>query len=197
MNSARMSPGQEPDELLYELNSRRERLNVCNPSEGPTDLQSENIILQALPPEYERIRTSHLEKTGFGITDIRRMMSAIYAFNLARLSSTTGIPGRGAAMPTAKGNRRDITCHYCERAGHFKNTCPSAASTGSSDNNESNGTNRRTSSRTDGVNEAVSVAVKRHASRQATGGDRFRTTTLLTTAMPTPAPLKTQTATPT
>ena len=158
MNSARISPGQEPDEVLYELNTRRERLNACNPPEGPTDRQFENIILQALPPEYERIRTSYLEKTDFGVADIRRMMSAIYAVNLARLSSTMGIAGLGVSMSTAENNRRNITCHYYERAGHSKNTCPSASSMGSIDNNESNGTNRRTSSRTDGVNEAGSVA---------------------------------------
>ena len=197
MNSARMSPGQEPDEFVYELNSRRERLNACHLPEGPTDRQFENIILQALPPEYERILTSHLDKTDFGVADIRRMMSAIYAVNLARLSLTAGIAGRGAAMPTAEDNYRNITSHYCERAGHFKNTCPSAPSTGSSDNNECNGTNRITSNRTDGVNEAGSVAGKRHASRQAAGGGRVCTTTLLTTAAPTPAPFKTQTATPT
>ena len=163
MNSARMSPGQDPDEFLYELDTRRERLNACDPPEGSTDRQFEDIILQALPPEYERIRTSHLEKPDFGIADIRRMMSAIYAANLARWSSKTEIAGRGAAMPAVEENRI-------------------------SDNNESNGTNSRTSSRADGVNEADSVAVKGHASRQATERGGVRTTTLLTTATPTAVP---------
>ena len=124
MNSARMSPGDNPDEFLYELDTRRESLNAYDPLEGPTDRQFEDIIPQALPPEYERIRTSHLEKPDFRIADIRRMMSAIYAANLARSSSTKGIAGRGAAMSAAEDNRRDITCHYCERPRHFKNTCP-------------------------------------------------------------------------
>ena len=124
MNSARMSPGQDPDEFLYELDTRRERLNACDPPEGPADRQFEDIILQALPPEYERIRISHLEKPDFGIADIRRMMSAIYAANLARSSSTTGIVRHEAAMSAAEYKRRDITCHYCERAGHFKNRYP-------------------------------------------------------------------------
>ena len=124
MNSTRMSPGQDPDEFLYELDTRRERLNACDPSEGPTDRQFEDIILQALPPEYEHICTSHLEKPDFGIADIRRMVSAIYAANLARLSLTMEIARRGAAMPAEEDNHRDTICHYCERAGHFKNTCP-------------------------------------------------------------------------
>ena len=124
MNSARMSPGQNPDEFLYELDTRRERLNACDPPEGSLDRQFEDIILQALPPEYERIRISHLEKPNIGIADIRRIMSAIYAANLARSSSTIWIAGRGAAMPAIEDNCRDILFLYCERAGHFKNTCP-------------------------------------------------------------------------
>ena len=124
MNSARMSPGQDSDEFLYELDTCREHLNAGDPPETPTDRQFEDIIFQALPPEYECIRTSHLEKPDFGIADIRRTMPAIYAANFARSSSTTGIAGRGAAMPAAEDNRRNIICHYCERAGHFKKTCP-------------------------------------------------------------------------
>ena len=124
MNSTRMSRVQHPDKFLHELETRRKRLNACDPSEGPTDRQFEDIIFQALPPEYERIRTSHLEKRDFDIADIRRMLFAIYAANLARSSSTTGIARRGAAMPAAENNRKDVICHYCKRAGHFKNTCP-------------------------------------------------------------------------
>ena len=110
MNSARMSPGQDPDEFLYELDTRRECLNACDPPERPTDRQFEDIILHALPPEYERIRTSHLEMHDFGITDICRMMSAIYAANLAHSSSTTGIAGRGVTIPAPEDKRRDIIC---------------------------------------------------------------------------------------
>ena len=124
MNSVRMSPSQDPDKLLYELDTRRERLNACDPQEGPMDRQFEDIILQALPAEYERIRTSHLEKSDFRIADIRRMMPAIYAANLARSSSMTGNTRRGAAMSAAEDNRRDIICHYRKCVGHFRNTCP-------------------------------------------------------------------------
>ena len=124
MSSAQMSPGQDPDGFLYELDTRRERFNACDSPEGPTDRQFEDIILQALPPEYEHISTSHLEKSDFGIADICRIMSAIYAANLAHSSLTTGIAGRGAAMPAEEDNRRDIICHYYKRAGHFKKTCP-------------------------------------------------------------------------
>ena len=57
-------------------------------------------------------------------TSASDVLSAIYATNLARSSSTMGIARRGTAMPAEEDNRRDIICHYCERASHFKNTCP-------------------------------------------------------------------------
>ena len=56
MNCARMSPGQDPDEFLCELDTCRERLNACDPPKGPTGRQFEDIVLQALPLEYARIR---------------------------------------------------------------------------------------------------------------------------------------------
>ena len=99
-----MSSGQDPDVFLYDLDTRCKRLSACDPPEGPTDRQFEGIILQALPPEYERIRTSYLEKPDFGIADIHRMMSAIYAANLARSSLTTGLRGAGLPCP-----RKNIT----------------------------------------------------------------------------------------
>ena len=98
MNSARTSQGQDLDKFVNEIDTRRERLNACDHTEGPSIRE---IIIQALPPEYERIHTLHLEKPDFGIADIHRMMTAIYAANLARSSSSTGIAGRGAAMPAA------------------------------------------------------------------------------------------------
>ena len=106
MNSARMSPGQDPDEFLHKLDTRRELLNVCDPPERPKDRQFEDIILQALPPEYERIRTSYLEKPDFGIVGIRRRTSAVYAANLARLSSTTRLARHRAAIPAAEQSQK-------------------------------------------------------------------------------------------
>ena len=195
MNSARISLGQDSDKFLYELDSRRERLNACDSPKGPTDRQFEDIVLQALPPEYERIRTSHLEKADFGIADIRRAMCDIYAVNPARSSSTTGIAGRGAAMPAAEDNRRDIVCHYCERAGHFKNTCRLRAKH-EQKRQQREQRNEQKNQQQD-VRRQRGRQAKRHASRQAMRGGSPRAATLLTTATSTAAPLKTQSATPT
>ena len=98
MTSTRMRPGQYPDDYLYHMDNFQDRLIACDPPEGPTDRQYENIMLQALLSEYDRIRQTHLERRDFRLADIRRMMAAIYADNLSRSESSKGIAGRGAAM---------------------------------------------------------------------------------------------------
>ena len=98
MTSMRMRPGQHPDEYLYHKDSCQDRLNACNPPEGPTDRQYEDIILHALPSEYDRIRRTHLERRKFGLADIRRMIAVIYVDNLSRSETLRGIAGHGAAM---------------------------------------------------------------------------------------------------
>ena len=129
-----MSPGQDPAEFLYELDTRRERLNACEPPEGPTDVNSRtsssklfrrSTSASAHPPREARLRDRRHSPH-----DVRYLCGQSCPF------------GRGAAISTAGDNHRDVFCHYCERAGQIKNTCPlSAPSTSSSDNNESNGTN--------------------------------------------------------
>ena len=97
MTSTRMHPDQDPDDYSYRMDSCRDRLNACDRPEGPTDRQYEDIILQALSLEYDRIRQTHLQRRDFDLADIRRMMAAIYADNLSRSDSSKGIAGRGAA----------------------------------------------------------------------------------------------------
>ena len=75
--SMRMHPGEDPDEDLYHKDSCRDRLNACDPPEGPKDRHYEDVILQTLPSESDRIRQTHLERRDFGLADIRLMMLAI------------------------------------------------------------------------------------------------------------------------
>ena len=77
MNNMSMRSGQDLDEYLYIMDSCRDCLNPCDPPEDPKDRQHEDIILQALPPEYKAIRQAHLERGDFGLANIRRMMAAI------------------------------------------------------------------------------------------------------------------------
>ena len=63
------------------------------------DERCEDIILQALPAEYERVRTASYERQDFHLADIRRMMSALYIDCLSRRtthswSRVVGLPWR-------------------------------------------------------------------------------------------------------
>ena len=126
MNNTPMRSGQDPDEYLYIVDSFRDRLNACDPPEGPTDSQYEDIIPQAHPPEYKAIRRAHLDRGDFSLADIRRMMAAIYTDNLTRSRSDSfrGIAGHDAAMQAMTRNRNDIKCHICGRVSHSKSKCP-------------------------------------------------------------------------
>ena len=69
----------DPDDFLYKKDRCRDGLNSVTPMEGLLDLRYEDIILQCLPPEYDRMRQTHFEREDCNLADIRRMMSKIYA----------------------------------------------------------------------------------------------------------------------
>ena len=128
MNHTKMAPGQDPDEFLYIVDSCRDRLNRSTPPEGPTDRQYEDILLQALSPDYESIQRAHLERRDFGLADIRRMMAVIYADKLFRGSiASAGIEGPGAAMKAVDRDPSDVQCHNCSMFGHYRRYVPTAA----------------------------------------------------------------------
>ena len=82
--------------------------------------------------EYDRIRQTHLERRNFGLTDIHRMMAAIYADNWSHSESLKGIAGRGAAMQAVDRGRTNVLCHYCDQFEHFKRNAHSESNTSSS-----------------------------------------------------------------
>ena len=86
--------------FVYKKDRCHDRLNSVTPNEGPSDHRYEDIILPCLPPAYDRIRQTHVEREDCSLVDIRRMMSKIYADNLAcsNSDSSRGTAGRGVAM---------------------------------------------------------------------------------------------------
>ena len=84
MTSMRMRPCQGFDDCLDHIDSFRDRLNACDPLEGPTGRQYKASMIKALPSKYDCICQTHLEKGEFCVADICRMMAAIYAENLSR-----------------------------------------------------------------------------------------------------------------
>ena len=100
MQTVKRRSDEDPDDILNKKNRSRDRPDFVTPKKDPSDRQYEHIILQYLPPEHDIIRQTHFEKTDCNLADIRRMMSKIYADNLARSNSDSSriIVGRGVAM---------------------------------------------------------------------------------------------------
>ena len=100
METVKMRSDEGLDDFLYKRVRCRDRLNSVTPKEGPSDRRYGDIILQCLPLKYDRIRQTYVEREDCDLADIPRMMSKIYANNLARSDSDSsrGIAGRGVAM---------------------------------------------------------------------------------------------------
>ena len=111
-----MKSGNGPDDFLYTVDGLRERLeNMCQPM---PDEWYEDIILQALPAEYERVRTASYKRRDFHLADIPRMMSALYIDCLSRPNNPPLVAGRGAAMQATGGDDSAIKCYNCGNPGH-------------------------------------------------------------------------------
>ena len=123
-SGAAMRSDEYPDDFLYKKDWCRDRLNSVTPMEGASDRRYEDIILQFLPPEYDRIPQTHFERDDCNLKDIGRMMSKVYADNLARShSDSRGIARRGVAMQATGRDLSKIYCYYCNKFGHYKNDC--------------------------------------------------------------------------
>ena len=120
-----MRSDEDPDDFLYKKDRYRDRLNSVTPKEGPSDRRYEDIILQCLPPEYDRIHQTHSEREDCSLADIRRMMLKIYADNLAgsHSDSSRDIVGSGIAMQATRRDLSKINCNYCNKFAHYKNDC--------------------------------------------------------------------------
>ena len=118
-----MRTDENSDDFLCKKDRWRDRLNSVTFKEGPSDRRYEDIILQCLPPKYDRIRQTHFEREDCNLEDIRRMMSKINADNLARShsDSSRGIAGHGVPMQTTGRDLSKINCYYCNKFGHYKN----------------------------------------------------------------------------
>ena len=116
-----MKSGDDPDDFSYTIDGYRERLKDVG--QPVPDEQYENIILQALLAEYERVRTASYERRDFHLADIRRMMSALHIDCLSRPNNSLLVAGRGVVMQATGGDDSTIKCHYCGNPGHRQENC--------------------------------------------------------------------------
>ena len=121
LHSTKMKSGDDPDDFLYTMDGFRERLEDMG--QPAPDERYEDIILQALPVEYERVRTASYERRDFHLADIRRMMSALYIDYLSRPSNSPLVAGCGVAMQATGGDDSTIKCHYCGNPRHRQTIC--------------------------------------------------------------------------
>ena len=115
LHNTKMKSGDDPDDFLYNLKGYRERLEDMG--HPVPDERYENIILQVLPAEYERVRTASYERQDFHLADIRRIMSALYIGCLSRRNKSPWVVGRGVAMHLTGGGDSPFNCHYCGNPG--------------------------------------------------------------------------------
>ncbi|CAN0516343.1 unnamed protein product, partial [Laminaria digitata] len=121
LDNTKMEPGQDPDDLFFVLDECRDLLEEM----GQTvhDERYEDINLQALPPEYERVRTASYERRDFGLEDIRHMIHTMYVDNLSRSVNAKPVAGRGIAMQVVGHTSSDVQCNYCKGVGHVTQDC--------------------------------------------------------------------------
>ena len=111
-----MKLGQNPDDLLFVLDGCRDLEEM-----GLTvhDERYQDIILQALPSEYERARNANYEKQDFELVDIRHMVHTMFVDSRSRPSHSKPVAGGGIAMQAAGHTNNDVRCKYCRCVGYL------------------------------------------------------------------------------
>ena len=116
-----MEPCQDPDDIVLVLGECCDVLGEM----GQTlhGQRHEDIILQALSPENERVRTALDERRDFGLEDIRHMVHTMYVNNLSRSVNAKPVARRGIAMQMVGYTSSDVQCNYCKGFGLVTQYC--------------------------------------------------------------------------
>ena len=81
-----------------------QRLRLADIGEALTDESYEDIILRALPKEYDCVRQQSLMNSNFGLTGIKTTAINMFIDDLSRKSSASGVAGRGVATQATQGH---------------------------------------------------------------------------------------------
>ena len=82
------------------------------------DERYEDIILQALAPEYEKVRTASYARREFRLDDIRHMVHTLYVDNFSPSVNAMPFVGLCIAMQVVGHTSSDVQCNYCKGFGH-------------------------------------------------------------------------------
>ena len=111
-----MEPGQDPDDLFSVLDERRDLLEEMG--QTAHDERYEDIILQAIPSEYERVRTASYERQDFGAGRHSTHGTHYIGRQPSRSFNSKPVAGRGVAVQVVGDNSSDLKCNYCKGVGH-------------------------------------------------------------------------------
>ena len=117
-----MEPGQDQDDLFFVLDECRDLFEEME--QTLHDERCKDIILQALPPEYESVQTASYERRVFGLDGIRHMVHTMYVDNLSRAVNAEPVAGRGIAMQVVGHTRIDQQCTTAKESDSSR-TAPS------------------------------------------------------------------------
>ena len=71
LETVKMRSDEDSDDFLYKKDRCHNRRNSVTPKEGLSDRRYEDIILQCLLPEYDKIRQTHFERGDCSLADVR------------------------------------------------------------------------------------------------------------------------------
>ena len=108
--NTKMEPVQDPDYFFFVLDECRDLLEEMG--QIAHDERYEDIIVQALPAENERVRTASYARRDFGLNDIRHTVHTMYVDNLSRFVNAKPTTGRGIAMQVVGHTSSDVQCNY-------------------------------------------------------------------------------------
>ena len=118
--NTKMEPGQDPD-IFFVLDERCDFLEEVG--QRVHDRRHEEIIPQALPPDYERVRNASYKRWDFGLDDIRHIVEPMYVDNLSRSVNAKPVAGRSIVMQVVGHTSSDVRCNCCKGIGHVTQNC--------------------------------------------------------------------------
>ena len=102
LTHASTKSGEDPIDFFAKLDEQR--LRLADMGETPTDESYEDIILRALPKEYDFVRQQSHMNRNFGLTGIKTTSINMFIDDLSRKSSASAVAGRGVAMQATQGH---------------------------------------------------------------------------------------------